>query len=103
EQGFDVVFERRANTKPSAEEGGKGEYELTASSITRTAAWSCSTCATIPARQTTDPPLSRRERPPCGTSSRIGGAQSAPRRTGPTRISTPLCTSSFIATATFPG
>jgi len=30
EQGFDVVFAGRANTTPSATEGGKGEYELTA-------------------------------------------------------------------------
>jgi arylsulfatase A len=30
EQGFDVVFAGRANTQPSAGEGGKGEYELTA-------------------------------------------------------------------------
>lgn len=29
-QGFDVVFPGRANTRPSTEEGGKGEYELTA-------------------------------------------------------------------------
>lgn len=29
-QGFEVVFPGRANTAPSAEEGGKGEYELTA-------------------------------------------------------------------------
>jgi arylsulfatase A-like enzyme len=29
-QGFEVVFAGRANTAPSAEEGGKGEYELTA-------------------------------------------------------------------------
>ena len=29
-QGFEVVFAGRANTPPSAEEGGKGEYELTA-------------------------------------------------------------------------
>src|SRR5205085_9591429 len=29
EQGFDVVFPGRANTQPSATEGGKGEYELT--------------------------------------------------------------------------
>lgn len=28
-QGFDVVFAGRANTTPSATEGGKGEYELT--------------------------------------------------------------------------
>lgn len=28
-QGFDVVFPGRANTTPSATEGGKGEYELT--------------------------------------------------------------------------
>ena len=28
-QGFDVVFAGRANTPPSATEGGKGEYELT--------------------------------------------------------------------------
>jgi arylsulfatase A-like enzyme len=30
EQGFDVAFAGRANTQPSATEGGKGEYELTA-------------------------------------------------------------------------
>jgi arylsulfatase A len=30
QQGFDVVFAGRANTVPSATEGGKGEYELTA-------------------------------------------------------------------------
>src|SRR5262245_61320973 len=30
QQGFDVVFAGRANTTPSATEGGKGEYELTA-------------------------------------------------------------------------
>jgi arylsulfatase A len=30
QQGFDVVFAGRANTQPSATEGGKGEYELTA-------------------------------------------------------------------------
>lgn len=30
QQGFDVVFPGRANTPPSATEGGKGEYELTA-------------------------------------------------------------------------
>jgi arylsulfatase A-like enzyme len=30
QHGFDVVFAGRANTKPSATEGGKGEYELTA-------------------------------------------------------------------------
>lgn len=30
EQGFDEVFPGRANTKPSATEGGKGEFELTA-------------------------------------------------------------------------
>jgi len=30
EQGFDVYFAGQANTKPSAGEGGKGEYELTA-------------------------------------------------------------------------
>ena len=30
EQGFDVVFGGRGNTTPSATEGGKGEYELTA-------------------------------------------------------------------------
>ncbi len=29
QQGFDVVFAGRANTEPSATEGGKGEYELT--------------------------------------------------------------------------
>lgn len=29
-QGFDVVFAGRANSRPSAEEGGKGELELTA-------------------------------------------------------------------------
>ncbi len=29
DQGFDVVFTGRANTVPSATEGGKGEYELT--------------------------------------------------------------------------
>ena len=29
-QGFDVVFAGRGNTRPSATEGGKGEYELTA-------------------------------------------------------------------------
>ena len=29
EQGFDVVFAGRANTQPSASEGGKGEHELT--------------------------------------------------------------------------
>src|SRR5262249_26135013 len=28
-QGFDVVFAGRANTQPTANEGGKGEYELT--------------------------------------------------------------------------
>jgi arylsulfatase A-like enzyme len=30
DQGFNVVFAGRANTQPSASEGGKGEYELTA-------------------------------------------------------------------------
>jgi arylsulfatase A-like enzyme len=30
EQGFDEVFAGRANTPPSPDEGGKGEYELTA-------------------------------------------------------------------------
>jgi arylsulfatase A-like enzyme len=30
QQGFDTVFAGRANTQPSATEGGKGEYELTA-------------------------------------------------------------------------
>lgn len=30
EQGFDVVFAGTANTTPSSNEGGKGEYELTA-------------------------------------------------------------------------
>ncbi len=30
QQGFDVVFGGRGNTTPSATEGGKGEYELTA-------------------------------------------------------------------------
>jgi arylsulfatase A-like enzyme len=30
QQGFDTVFAGQANTKPSAAEGGKGEYELTA-------------------------------------------------------------------------
>jgi len=30
EQGFEVAFAGRANTQPSATEGGKGEYELTA-------------------------------------------------------------------------
>jgi len=30
DQGFDVVFTPPANTKPSADEGGKGEYALTA-------------------------------------------------------------------------
>jgi arylsulfatase A-like enzyme len=30
EQGFDTYFAGRANTKPSDNEGGKGEYELTA-------------------------------------------------------------------------
>ena len=29
-QGFDVVYANKANTKPTASEGGKGEYELTA-------------------------------------------------------------------------
>lgn len=29
EQGFDVYYPGRANTRPSATEGGKGEYELT--------------------------------------------------------------------------
>lgn len=32
-QGFDVVFPGRANTPPSASEGGKGEYELTARAV----------------------------------------------------------------------
>jgi arylsulfatase A-like enzyme len=30
QQGFDVVFPGRANTTPSSNEGGKGEYDLTA-------------------------------------------------------------------------
>jgi arylsulfatase A-like enzyme len=33
QQGFDTVFAGRANTSPSATEGGKGEYELTAQAI----------------------------------------------------------------------
>ncbi len=33
QQGFDTVFPGRANTTPSAAEGGKGEYELTAEAI----------------------------------------------------------------------
>lgn len=33
EQGFDVVYAGRANTQPSADEGGKGEYDLTARAI----------------------------------------------------------------------
>ncbi len=32
-QGFDVTHAGRANTKPSATEGGKGEYDLTAKAI----------------------------------------------------------------------
>ncbi len=33
EQGFDVVHAGKANTPPTADEGGKGEYDLTAHSI----------------------------------------------------------------------
>jgi arylsulfatase A-like enzyme len=33
QQGFDVVFAGRPNTTPSATEGGKGEYELTAQAV----------------------------------------------------------------------
>lgn len=33
QQGFDVVFAGHANTAPTEEEGGKGEYELTAKGI----------------------------------------------------------------------
>ena len=33
EQGFDVVYAGKANTTPSADEGGKGEYDLTAHAI----------------------------------------------------------------------
>lgn len=33
EQGFDVVYAGRANTSPTVEEGGKGEYDLTAHAI----------------------------------------------------------------------
>jgi arylsulfatase A-like enzyme len=33
QQGFDVVFAGHANTVPTEEEGGKGEYELTAKGI----------------------------------------------------------------------
>lgn len=33
EQGFDVVYAGKANTPPTADEGGKGEYDLTAHAI----------------------------------------------------------------------
>ena len=33
EQGFDVVYTGKANTPPTADEGGKGEYDLTAHAI----------------------------------------------------------------------
>lgn len=33
EQGFDVVYAGKANTPPNADEGGKGEYDLTAHAI----------------------------------------------------------------------
>lgn len=33
EQGFDVVYAGRPNTSPSTDEGGKGEYDLTAHAI----------------------------------------------------------------------
>jgi arylsulfatase A-like enzyme len=33
EQGFDVVHAGKANTQPTADEGGKGEYDLTAHAI----------------------------------------------------------------------
>ncbi len=33
EQGFDVVYGGKANTPPRADEGGKGEYDLTAHAI----------------------------------------------------------------------
>ena len=33
EQGFDVVYAGKPNTPPSADEGGKGEYDLTAHAI----------------------------------------------------------------------
>lgn len=33
EQGFDVVHAGKANTEPSATEGGKGEYDLTAQAV----------------------------------------------------------------------
>src|SRR5262245_5507473 len=33
DQGFDVVFAGRASTKPTADEGGKGEFELTRKAI----------------------------------------------------------------------